>query len=121
MPKKYIKLGTIKKRRGIQLYEYQFNEEFICDGNTDVFVKKQRLATKKSTGRNMKTIQFTCHGNNAPAYSCSEPGDNSGRYVSFETAQAMRNLITDLHASLRAINTVSILSYIEEQRKAIGV
>ena len=69
----------------------------------------------------MKTIQFTCRGNNSPAYSCNEPGDNSGKYVPFETAQAMQNLIIDLHASLRAIDTASILSYIEEQRKEIGV
>ena len=43
MPKKYIKLGTIKQRRGIQLYEYQFNEGLLCDGNTDVFVLKRAL------------------------------------------------------------------------------
>lgn len=26
-------------------------------------------------------IKFDCNGNNAPAYSCSKPGDNSGEYI----------------------------------------
>jgi len=29
----------------------------------------------------MKTLKFNCNGNNAPTYSCSEHGDNSGEYV----------------------------------------
>lgn len=29
----------------------------------------------------MKTVRFDCNGHNAPAYSCSEPGDWSGTYV----------------------------------------
>ncbi len=29
----------------------------------------------------MKKIEFNCNRHNAPAYSCSEPGDNSGVYV----------------------------------------
>jgi len=33
----------------------------------------------------MKTVNFTCHGNSAPAYSCNLPGDNSGEYVSMDT------------------------------------
>jgi len=28
----------------------------------------------------MKKIRFDCHGHNAPAYGCNEPGDNSGWY-----------------------------------------
>ncbi len=28
----------------------------------------------------MKKIKFDCNTNNAPAYSCSEPNDNSGYY-----------------------------------------
>jgi hypothetical protein len=28
----------------------------------------------------MDKIKFDCYGNNAPAYGCSKPGDNSGWY-----------------------------------------
>jgi len=41
MPKKYIKLGTIKKKSGFQLYEYQFDYGLLWDGTTDVFVLKR--------------------------------------------------------------------------------
>ena len=34
----------------------------------------------------MKTIKFNCRGNNAPAYGCNKPGDNTGEYVSAEVA-----------------------------------
>lgn len=29
----------------------------------------------------MRKVKFDCHGHNAPAYSCSEPNDQSGEYV----------------------------------------
>lgn len=29
----------------------------------------------------MRVITFDCHGHNAPAYGCSEPGDQSGEYI----------------------------------------
>jgi hypothetical protein len=32
----------------------------------------------------MKTYKFDCHGHNAPAYGCDQPGDNSGKYVKLE-------------------------------------
>ncbi|MDX1466102.1 MAG: hypothetical protein R3215_10420 [Halomonas sp.] len=32
-------------------------------------------------------VRFDCNGHNAPAYGCSEPGDNSGEYV--QAADAM--------------------------------
>ena len=39
---RYQKLGTIKKRKGLQLYEYIFNESLLQDGGiTDVFVIKK--------------------------------------------------------------------------------
>jgi hypothetical protein len=28
----------------------------------------------------MSKVRFDCNGHNAPAYGCSEPGDNSGDY-----------------------------------------
>lgn len=28
----------------------------------------------------MEKTEFNCKGNNAPAYSCNKPGDNSGTY-----------------------------------------
>ncbi len=31
--------------------------------------------------RRKRVVEFTCHGNNAPAYGCSKPGDRSGNYV----------------------------------------
>ncbi len=37
----------------------------------------------------MKAIRFNCNGFHAPAYGCSEPGDNSGEYVPAEVARGM--------------------------------
>ena len=34
----------------------------------------------------MDIIRFDCHGNNAPAYSCNKPGDNTGDYIRLEDA-----------------------------------
>jgi hypothetical protein len=28
-----------------------------------------------------RTVNFTCHGNSAPAYSCNKPDDQTGSYV----------------------------------------
>ena len=69
----------------------------------------------------METIEFTCHSNNDPAYSCNKSGDNSGEYVTLEAARAMQHLIIDLHASLRAINTGPMVSQADEIRKLIGI
>ena len=47
----------------------------------------------------MKTYIFDCKGNNAPAYSCSEPGDNSGLYVKKESMiEPLNKLISILKA-----------------------
>ena len=46
MPKKYFKLGTIKKKAGFQLYEYLFNYGLLWDGTTDVFVLKKPRKNK---------------------------------------------------------------------------
>jgi len=35
----------------------------------------------------MKKIKFNCNGHNAPAYRCSEPGDNSGEYYRVEEVE----------------------------------
>ncbi|MCG7598829.1 hypothetical protein MHM84_03460 [Halomonas sp. McH1-25] len=37
----------------------------------------------------LKRVRFDCNGNNAPAYGCNLPGDNSGEYVPFVVAQAL--------------------------------
>lgn len=37
----------------------------------------------------MKKVKFDCNGNSSPAYSCSEPGDNSGEYVKAEEAEQL--------------------------------
>ena len=60
----------------------------------------------------MKTIKFNCRGNDAPAYGCSkpygcsEPGDNTGEYVSAEVAN-------DLHEALK--NALALLEENSEQ------
>ena len=38
---RYQKLGTIKKKKGLQLYEYIFNEGLLVDGITEVFIIKK--------------------------------------------------------------------------------
>ena len=72
-------------------------------------------------GGKMETIKFDCKANNAPAYSCNKPGDNSGEYVGAELAFAMRDLIIDLQATLRAINPKPMLEQSEERRKVLGI
>lgn len=37
----------------------------------------------------MKAIKFDCKGHNAPAYGCSEPGDQSGEYVRVDGAETI--------------------------------
>ena len=69
----------------------------------------------------MEIFKFDSKGNNAPAYSCNRPGDNSGEYVPLETARIMRNLIVDLQASLRGISTVAMVEQCDEDRKLIGI
>jgi len=32
-------------------------------------------------------VEFTCHGNSAPAYSCNKPGDMSGTYYTHPPAR----------------------------------
>ena len=69
----------------------------------------------------MEIFKFDSKGNNAPAYSCNRPGDNSGEYVSLETARIMRNLIIDLQASLRGISTEAIVEHCRETRELINI
>ena len=45
---------------------------------------KERLNEKEVPKKKLKIFVFDCHGHNALAYSCSEPGDNSGKYVRLE-------------------------------------
>ncbi len=48
---RYQKLGTIRKKKGLQLYEYSFNEGLLQDDITDVFVvksQKKNLTSRRS-------------------------------------------------------------------------
>ena len=70
----------------------------FCGDCTHRYYKDNDLycgKTNKETGENLlipnwcplpvwEPIKFFI-GNNAPAYSCNEPGDNSGTYVKIET------------------------------------
>ena len=69
----------------------------------------------------METVKFDCKSNNAPAYSCNRPGDNSGEYVHIDVANAMRSLIIDLHSTLRAIDTKPMEKQATEIRLMIGI
>ena len=71
--------------------------------------------------KNMKIIKFDCDCKNDLTYSCNKPGDNSGEYVSLYIAQAMKSLIINLHASLRAINTDPIIKRTDELRKLLKI
>jgi len=37
----------------------------------------------------LKTFKFDCNGNNAPAYGCDQPGDNSGEYFKAEDVRPL--------------------------------
>ena len=52
---RYKKLGTIKKRNGIQLYEYSFDESLLQDGITAVYVRKapKKPAASETTDLNI--------------------------------------------------------------------
>lgn len=44
---RYKKLGTINKRKGLQMWEFNFNYGLLADGDTEVFVvsKPKRYRT----------------------------------------------------------------------------
>jgi len=45
-------------------------------------------------------IKFDCSGFNAPAYSCSKPGDNSGFYVQSTDYDTLTKQVAELEFSL---------------------
>ena len=45
-------------------------------------------------------IKFDCNGFNAPAYSCSKPGDNSGFYVQSTDYDTLTKQVAELEFSL---------------------
>ena len=51
------------------------------------------IATNRKEGM-MDIYKFDCNGNNAPAYSCDKPGDNSGYYVRFDS---LKRAIQDIN------------------------
>ena len=52
----------------------------------------------------MEAIRFNCNGHNAPAYGCSEPGDNSGDYYCAAEADAE---IKRLKSKLRELSNIA--------------
>jgi hypothetical protein len=69
----------------------------------------------------MKVFTFDANGGSAPAYSCNKSGDNSGEYVLAEDAAAMRSLIIDMQATLRAIDTSAMVAQTSEIRKLLSI
>ena len=55
----------------------------------------------------MKRIRFSCHGYNAPAYGCSEPGDNSGEYYRSDEVDEHHKLKQDINEMRRKIQGVA--------------
>lgn len=49
-------------------------------------------------------IKFDCNGFNAPAYSCSEPGDNSGYYVQSTDYDKLTQQVAELRAVVYEAN-----------------
>ena len=50
-------------------------------------------------------IKFDCNGFNAPAYSCSKSGDNSGYYVQSTDYDNLTKQVTELRAALLSIKS----------------
>ena len=51
---RYTKLGSIKKRKGIQLYEFLFNYGLLNNDETEVFVRNK--SKKKNIENGVKKI-----------------------------------------------------------------
>ena len=56
----------------------------------------------------MEEYIFDCKGNNAPAYGCCRPGDNSGIYVKKEDVDALKNKLKGLATKIQDQATVLI-------------
>lgn len=50
-----------------------------------------------------EAVKFDCNGNNAPAYSCNKPGDNSGEYVKAEDYATLQHELAICMDALREI------------------
>jgi len=48
-------------------------------------------------------IKFDCNGFNAPAYSCSKSGDNSGYYVQSTDYDNLTQQVAELRAALQSV------------------
>jgi len=53
---RYTKLGSIKKRRGIQLYEFLFNYGLLNGDETEVFIRKRPTQKKRDSDEGVKMI-----------------------------------------------------------------
>ena len=56
---RYKKLGTINKRKGLQMWEFNFNYSLLPDDNTEVFVvsKPKRPRTTCSINKIGKEVK----------------------------------------------------------------
>jgi len=61
----------------------------------------------------MKKIEFDCNGNNAPAYGCNEPHDNSGFYYQ---ATAVDELLERIWQAAETAPTIKYM--IEDARRS---
>jgi len=56
-------------------------------------------------------VRFNCKSNNAPAYSCNKPGDNSGWYVSEEAYLSKCAEVRDLRDRVRELENAMRFGY----------
>lgn len=54
-------------------------------------------------GRIMKKYKFDAHGHNAPAYSCAQPGDNSGEYAKVGDVARLEDLCRKMATLLKCL------------------
>jgi len=68
---RYQKLGTIKKRKGLQLYEYIFNEGLLSDGVTEVFISKKPKKENEQGQSSGQNNTLVCEGCHRPPSKCN--------------------------------------------------
>lgn len=60
--------------------------------------------------KEVQKIKFDCNGNNAPAYSCDKPGDNSGVYVQSTDYDELLRERNELAAQVERLRNLAIES-----------
>lgn len=68
------------------------DDEVIYNLCEDIRVLKEDVISLRAKVAELEAgsepVEFTCHGNSAPAYSCNKPGDMSGTY--YRTPQPVK-------------------------------